>query len=640
MRQYKSATVPHIDGNNTFDAVVRKLSVYFVAQIDSPESWETLRKTVYSTQLKPLVTYLVDDTHHPALVNALLALKWHFAAVEASDDRGISQTRSLACELVAWRFVTHLAENEAIEALCFDLPPVGKRAQRNGLIEADSEIAPLLDGGSFEPDQSFADEDPEGASPDEATSFAAVFAGLNALEIAAVSEAKKFLSQKSIQRIIDGIWNGEIIFWETLGQHSTKQAKVYNELRSDPFCRLRVPLYSKVFEVMFFAAFLAFYYTVLVEKSTGHVTTAEIMLYMWLASFAYNELAEFWDAGSALYSADFWALWDLGIITTGLAFLVVRTIGLIQNDGKLIDIAFDILSVEALFLVPRICSLLSLHPYFGTLLPCLKEMTKDFVKFLGLVAILYVGFNTTFAFLARGVYSVSKMNWILIKVFFGSSYLGFDVAEEISPILGPPLMFIFVCMTNILLITSLISLLSNSLTKVIEHAREEYLSVYAVYVLEASTSNRLTYFLPPLNLLPLLIRPLRLFVSAEDLRTIRIILLKATHWPFVGLILGWEKGRRYWKTRDGRPTASSRDQMRRLITRRPMSGMSFQQPMLSAGTEHPPLEEQARSERLPAEVAVDQIAAPSETIEALTTAVQDLKRQVEALTSSVAERSS
>ena len=51
--------------------------------------------------------------------------------------------------------------------------------------------------------------------------------------------------------------------------------------------------------------------------------------------------------------------------------------------------------------------------------------TKDFVKFLGLVAILYVGFNTTFAFLARGVYSVSKMNWILIKVFFGSSYLGF-----------------------------------------------------------------------------------------------------------------------------------------------------------------------------------------------------------------------
>jgi len=40
------------------------------------------------------------------------------------------------------------------------------------------------------------------------------------------------------------------------------------------------------------------------------------------------------------------------------------------------------------------------------------------------------------------------------------------MSRQISPILGPPLMLIFVIMTNILLITSLISLLSNSLTNV------------------------------------------------------------------------------------------------------------------------------------------------------------------------------
>jgi len=48
--------------------------------------------------------------------------------------------------------------------------------------------------------------------------------------------------------------------------------------------------------------------------------------------------------------------------------------------------------------------------------------TKDFVKFLGLVAILYIGFDTTFAFLARGTFSVGHMNWILVKVFFVSSW--------------------------------------------------------------------------------------------------------------------------------------------------------------------------------------------------------------------------
>ena len=34
--------------------------------------------------------------------------------------------------------------------------------------------------------------------------------------------------------------------------------------------------------------------------------------------------------------------------------------------------------------------------------------------------------------------------------------------------------------------------------QVLDHARDEYLYIYSIYVLEASTSNRLTYFFPPL----------------------------------------------------------------------------------------------------------------------------------------------
>ena len=111
----------------------------------------------------------------------------------------------------------------------------------------------------------------------------------------------------------------------------------------------------------------------------------------------------------------------------------------------------------------------------------------------------------------------------------------------ISPQLGPPLMIIFVILTNMLLITSLISLLSNSFSRVISHAREEYLYVYSVYVLEASTSNRLTHFYPPLNLIPLIVlRPLRVCFSAETIRGWRIALLKFTHLPFVFLIWACE----------------------------------------------------------------------------------------------------
>jgi hypothetical protein len=42
-------------------------------------------------------------------------------------------------------------------------------------------------------------------------------------------------------------------------------------------------------------------------------------------------------------------------------------IGLATASDDTTDIAYDVLGLEALFLVPRIFSLLSLHPYFGTL---------------------------------------------------------------------------------------------------------------------------------------------------------------------------------------------------------------------------------------------------------------------------------
>jgi hypothetical protein len=117
--------------------------------------------------------------------------------------------------------------------------------------------------------------------------------------------------------------------------------------------------------------------------------------------------------------------------------------------------------------------------YIGKLILCLKWPGVNGC----------VGFLTTFSLLARDKFTLSTMSWILIKVFFGSSYLGFDIMNDINAKLGPPLMLVFVTMTNILLITSLISILSNTFSKVISHAREEYLFVYSVYVLEVSTNT-------------------------------------------------------------------------------------------------------------------------------------------------------
>ncbi|KXS94009.1 hypothetical protein AC578_1747 [Pseudocercospora eumusae] len=633
MRRSRSRTapaLPQIDGSESFDSLVKKLSVYFVHAIETPHDWEELRRDVYATSLRPLVRYLVDEVQHEAIVSALLALKWHFDELEKGDDRGIKATRGLSCELVAWRFITHLTHRETIEYLCTDLPVERlDSAQSSGdvetaddeehLEEAENERAPLLlDTPSPRREDSFYDVPSRLPADTFQSDFSSTFAGLNALEIASVSDAKKFLRQKTIQHIIDGIWKGDIVFWETLSTHSCKKAKVYRPKIADPYCRLRVPLYLKVFEVLFFAGFLTFYYVVLVQKHTSSATAAEVMLYVWLASFTYNEFVEYCDAGSTFYATDFWSLWDLGIIFVGVAFFVARMIGL-QGHAHATDVAFDILSIEALFLVPRICSLLSLHPYFGMLLP-----TIDFVKFLSLVAIPYVGFSTCFSFLARGQYTFGHINWILIKVFFGSSYLGFDTAEQISPVLGVAIMLVFCALTSFLLQGAMISILSNTLDRVMEHAKDEYLYTYSVYVLEASTSNRLTYFYPVLNLLPLMLRPLRLVFSAQQVRRMRIVLLKATHAPLVACILGYERALKILDRHgsgsfrvSNRPSLNSSSSLRRPLPRKTLPA-----------ERRLPFDREARETR--GMLVPKQQPAP-ESPEGLKAAIANLKTQVEIL---------
>ncbi|SLM40261.1 hypothetical protein LPUS_11008 [Lasallia pustulata] len=472
--QSSLSSMPDFGDDEQFIEVVRRLSVYFVDIIETKHSFEQLRTV--SNILQPLIEKLSITCHHPLTVSALMILKWHFSSLEP-DDQGINETRGYACEIIAWRFLTHKSEHELIDYLLSELPPrpasatrssSGNRSRSEGghnaslqdvdSVDEHSELLsdrpsripkrPRLPEGSLHHRSYRTVGEIEQKPEDDVTSS---FVGLNALEIAAVADAKKFLSQRIVQKIVDGIWCGDIVFWEALSVHATKKAQLYNKRRADPYSRLRVPKYQKVFEALFFASFLALYYAVLVERNPRHITPTEVLLYIWITAFAYDEFGEFRDAGTLFYAQDFWSIWDLGIIGVGAAYLVAS-------------------------------------------------------------------FLTTFTLLARDHFTLRQMSWVLIKVFFGSSYLGFDIASE-----------------------------------VMDHAREEYLFQYSVFVLEASASRRLTFYLPPLNLIPLIcFRPLRLCIPSEQLRSARIVLLKVTHIPYVAAIWAYEGGHKYVSKKNGR----------------------------------------------------------------------------------------
>ncbi|KAI1468861.1 uncharacterized protein F4812DRAFT_458387 [Daldinia caldariorum] len=559
------APLPDITQEDAFRDVVKKLSIYVNTVVHSSNTIEQLRTTSAGDELNTLVDYISTRVTNPAIVNALLALRWHYASV--NDSRGISEARADACEIVAWRFLTRISEREAVE---FCLHEVTDGAQ-NGT-PAHEEPA---DGGESNEQTALLRRRPRSPSPDHRSHgrfgslkriqlFQSIsklttsrhtgenedleneitepFTNLNALEIAAIADAKRFLSQHVVQKIITGIWNGQIIFWDHLSVHSGKKARFYNPNTADPFSRLRVPKYLKTYEVAFLIGFLVLYSSVLIEQNRYAITLPEMLLYVWFAAFFYDELSSYIDAGSVFYAADVWNIFDIIMISIGILFAMLRFIGLYKADYTLVDMGFDILSLEALFMVPRVCSIFSLSPYWGTLIPCLKEMGKDFLKFMVLVVIIYVGFLTTFSLVGRETFPFTHMAMIVTKIFFGSSHVGFDVMKDIDPIFGPPLMLIFITLSSILLTGSLTGMLSNSFSRVIIHAREEYLYVYSVYVLEASTSNRLTHFYPPFNLIAVAIfRPLRLFLPSDDkFRQARIVLLRATHAPIALIIQIYE----------------------------------------------------------------------------------------------------
>lgn len=92
-------------------------------------------------------------------------------------------------------------------------------------------------------------------SGSEAQNTISLCAGLTALEIAVVAEAKHFLSRTKVQEITNGIWLGRITFEETGFVHAPRVPRLYNKAKDSIATRLKVPIYIKSFELLFYLGF-------------------------------------------------------------------------------------------------------------------------------------------------------------------------------------------------------------------------------------------------------------------------------------------------------------------------------------------------------------------------------------------------
>lgn len=190
--------------------------------------------------------------HTKLLTTTCSALKWHYGA--ATEEKSVNESRANAAEIVAWRFLTHLSEREVVDYCLYEIPEddhadadedgdhdagadgrgdeEGGRRMSGAADETTALLARSLTGTMRSAKQAVTSNGSskryqliksisrltipqEGDGEAEEEDPTKPFVTLNALEIAAVANAKRFLSQHVVQKIVTGIWNGDIVFWES-----------------------------------------------------------------------------------------------------------------------------------------------------------------------------------------------------------------------------------------------------------------------------------------------------------------------------------------------------------------------------------------------------------------------------------------
>lgn len=167
-------------------------------------------------------------------------------------------------------------------------------------------------------------------------------------------------------------------------------------------------------------------------------------------------------------------------------------------------------------------------------------------SFLGVALVFFAGFLWTFWSLSDSQkWTPVTIGWLMLRFTFGNT-ISFEEAQEFSPTFGPWLVVAFTILAQTLLLTILISLLSATFARVAEHAQEESLFQHAYSTLQGVSSEALFSYVPPLNILCILIvLPASFVLTPRWIHKLNVFVIRATHFPILLCIRLVERGD-YW----------------------------------------------------------------------------------------------
>jgi hypothetical protein len=143
----------------------------------------------------------------------------------------------------------------------------------------------------------------------------------------------------------------------------------------------------------------------------------------------------------------------------------------------------------------------------------------------------------------------------MIWIWFGLDGTGIQRSTDFHMVLGPVLMITFAFLGNTLFLTILVSMLSNTFSKLVNDATAEIQFRRAVLTFEGVKSDAIFAYRPPFNILAFLILvPLRFVVSKRWFHKIHVTAARTLNLPFLLAVNTYER-KFLWKKRDVAPGA-------------------------------------------------------------------------------------
>jgi len=524
-------TLPVFTLTHTFREMV-------VDRCDTVLSWEQLNSPQVSQFLIKPIQQEIRNTHMSAAVlSALLANCLQFIK-EVSfhpGNSGTNRTRALVCELIAIKLLREYNTRELIDALSY--------------------------GFSFDPPT----EQQAGSS--QARRAALRTARISCIEIAVSASAKRFISHPLVVQHLEAIWNGSIVFhsaadsmhrkrpmvlnsYGTSGQPfpNKKEVTLYNPREASLFklSRLRVPRYRNILSTISFAVLLALFLNVLRERSL-EITTLEVLFWIWAAGYMLDEVIGFNEQGFSLYIASFWNTFDVGILMLLLVHLCLRFYGVLvppdhATQAHIAHRAYDVLAVSAILLFPRLFSILDHYKYFSQLIIAFRMMASDMLAIFFLIVIFCSGFLValTFAFGRDNVDDPQAVAYALLQMLLGFTPAAWERWNDYNW-MGRFVLTLFLFICHFVVVTILITVLTNSFMEVVRNSECEHQYLFAINTISNVKSDSLFAYVPPLNVLQWLLTPLSHVVTFREYVRVNRTIIKITHFPILLSIYLYER---------------------------------------------------------------------------------------------------